>query len=53
MRTVAAVLCLVAALGARAAAEECIVIDDFAKAKVGEYKEFSRRAGEVWKDAAR
>ena len=37
MRTVAAVLCLVAALGARAAAEECIVIDDFAKAKVGEF----------------
>jgi len=36
MRAVA-VLCLVAALGARAAAEDCIVIDDFAKAKVGEF----------------
>jgi DUF3047 family protein len=37
MRTVAALVCLVAILGARAAAEDCIVIDDFAKAKVGEF----------------
>jgi hypothetical protein len=33
----AAVLCLVAALGARAAAEDCIVIDDFTKATVGRF----------------
>ena len=37
MRAVGAALCLVAALGARAAAEDCIVIDDFAKAKGGEF----------------
>ena len=37
MRAVSAALCLLAALGARAAAEDCIVIDDFAKAKVGAF----------------
>jgi len=37
MRAVAAAMCLLAALGAGAAAEDCIVIDDFAKAKVGEF----------------
>lgn len=37
MRTLAAVLCLAAAVAARPAAEECIVIDDFAKVKVGEF----------------
>jgi hypothetical protein len=37
MRSVAAVVCLVAALGAPATAEECIVIDDFAKATIGAF----------------
>jgi len=37
MRAVAAALCLAAGLGANAAAESCIVIDDFAKATVGQF----------------
>lgn len=37
MKTLAAVLCLLTAVGTHAAAEECIVIDDFATAKVSEF----------------